>query len=419
MDLVFFPDAMTNLIKISRIIRNPGGNAMLVGVGGSGKQSLTKLASFIAGYKTFQVTMTRTYNTANFVEDLKILFRSCGIQGKGTTFLFTDQDIKEEGFLEYVNNVLAGGLISNLFTRDEQGEIVTELMPIMKRECSKIPPTPENAMQWFLDRVKQNLHVVLCFSPVGEKFRSRALKFPGLISGCTINWFQPWPKEALVSVATHFLHEFPIQCTAESKRNLFKTMASVQDSVSVACNNYFQRFRRTTHVTPKSFLSFINSYKAVYARKEEEIGEMSARMNQGLEKLQEASKAVELLKEELAAMEKDLQIANQKAEKVLVEVTQKAKEAEVIKDQVKKNKDRAELIVQEIEVERVEAEEKLEAARPALEEAEEALNTIKPANIATVRKLGRPPHLIMRVMDCTMILFRTKLPPLSADPTVP
>ena len=419
MDLVFFPDAIINLIKISRIIRNPGGNAMLVGVGGSGKQSLTKLASFIAGYKTFQITMTRTYNTANFVEDLKILFRTCGIQGKGTTFLFTDQDIKEEGFLEYVNNVLAGGLISNLFTRDEQGEIVTELMPIMKRECSKVPPTPENAMQWFLDRVKLNLHVVLCFSPVGEKFRSRALKFPGLISGCTINWFQPWPKEALVSVATHFLQEFSIQCTPETKRNLYKTMASVQDSVSVACNNYFQRFRRSTHVTPKSFLSFISSYKSVYAKKEEEIGEMSTRMNQGLEKLHEASKAVELLKEELAAMEKELLIANQKAEKVLVEVTQKAKESEVIKDQVKKNKDRAEAIVQEIEVERVSAEEKLEAARPALEEAEEALNTIKPANIATVRKLGRPPHLIMRVMDCTMILFRSKFPPLSADPTVP
>ena len=145
---------------------------MLVGVGGSGKQSLTKLSAFIAGHRIFQVTMSRTYNTTNFVEDLKNLFKSCGTQGKGTSFLFTDQDIKEEGFLEYVNTILSGGSILNLFNKDELQEIVHECLPIMKREMCTLQPSRENAIKWFTERVRINLHVVLSFSPVGEQFRS-------------------------------------------------------------------------------------------------------------------------------------------------------------------------------------------------------------------------------------------------------
>ena len=419
MDLVFFDDAITHLIKIARVLRNPGGNIMLVGVGGSGKQSLTKLSSFIAGYKTFQIAITRSYNTSNFVEDLKILFKTVGVAGFKTTFLFTDQDIKDEAFLEYVNNVLASGLASQIFTKDEQGEIVAELTPIMKRECPKVPPTPENIFAWFLERVKLNLHVVLCFSPVGETFRQRALKFPALLSGCTIDWFQPWPREALVAVASHFMSDFPFECSTEAKKGLFKTMASVQDSVAQACQSYFQRFRRSTHVTPKSFLNFINSYKDVYNRKHSEIGNMSTRMDSGLEKLYEAADNVAKLSKELGIMEKHLEVANKKAEKVLEDVTKAAGDAEIVKNKVQKVQEGCEKMVTEIAKEKALAEEKLEEARPALEEAEEALNTIKPANIATVRKLGRPPHLIMRIMDCCLILMRKKLLKIEVDPTVP
>lgn len=89
--------------------------------------------------------------------------------------------------------------VSNLFARDEMDEINSDLMSVMKKEHPRCPPTNENLYDYFMSRVRQNLHTVLCFSPVGEKFRNRALKFPALISGCTIDWFSRWPKDALVA----------------------------------------------------------------------------------------------------------------------------------------------------------------------------------------------------------------------------
>ncbi|XP_049782831.1 dynein axonemal heavy chain 5 [Schistocerca cancellata] len=419
MDLVFFPDAMLHLVKISRVIRHPRGNVMLVGVGGSGKQSLTKLASFIAGYKTFQIALTRSYNVANFLEDLKLLYRSCGVQGKGTTFIFTDLDIKEEGFLEYLNNILSSGVISNLFTRDEQAEVISELTPVMKRENPRRTLNHEVVMEFFLTRTCQNLHVVFCFSPVGEKFRNRVMRFPALVSGCTIDWFQPWPRDALVLVAKHFLTDFEIACTAEVKSELVNALGSIQDVVATTSTEYFQRFRRATHVTPKSYLNFIGGYKNIYKQKQWELGEGARRMDTGLAKLDEASQSVEILKCDLAVMEQELAQASQKAERVLMEVTDRAMQAETVKNQVQKVKEKAEALVGLITAEKARAEEKLEAAKPALEEAEAALNTIKPAHIATVRKLGRPPHLIMRIMDCVLILFQRKLHPIIADTAAP
>ncbi|CAM2111330.1 unnamed protein product [Caretta caretta] len=346
---------------ISRIIRTACGNALLVGVGGSGKQSLSRLASFIAGYRIFQITLTRSYNVSNLTDDLKLLYRVAGAEGKGITFIFTDNEIKDEAFLEYLNNLLSSG-------------------------------------------------------EVGEKFRARSLKFPGLISGCTMDWFNRWPKEALVAVASYFLSEFNIVCSSEVKAQVVETMGLFHDIVSENCENYFQRYRRRAHVTPKSYLSFINGYKDVYSEKLGNINEQAERMQIGLAKLMEASESVAKLSLELAVKEKELALASVKADKVLAEVTVSAEASAKVKNEVQGVKDKAQKIVDEIDSEKVVAETKLEAARPALEEAEAALNTIKPVDIATVRKLAKPPHLIMRIMDCCLLLFQKKIDAVTQDP---
>lgn len=175
------------------------------------------------------------------MEDLKFLYRTAGQKGRGITFIFTDQEIKDEAFLEYLNNVLSSGIMSNLFTRDETDEILQDLIPFMKKEHPRLTPTNENLNDYFLSRTRKNLHVVLCFSPVGEKFRIRSLKFPGLLSGCTTNWFHHWPKEALISVANHYLIDFPIVCKQETKTALINTMGIVHDGIAEACIEYFSR----------------------------------------------------------------------------------------------------------------------------------------------------------------------------------
>ena len=98
MNLVLFNDALAHLLRLHRIIRLTRGMALLIGVGGSGKQSLTRLATFAAGYKLFEITLSRGYGDDQLREDLKALYTQTIKQPM--SFLFTDAHVVEEGFLE-------------------------------------------------------------------------------------------------------------------------------------------------------------------------------------------------------------------------------------------------------------------------------------------------------------------------------
>lgn len=119
LSLVFFDMAVEQVIKISRILRQPRGNAMLIGVGGSGKQSLSKLASFIMNSQVFQIEMARNYNGESFRGDLQKLVKLASYEQKGVSFIFTDLQIAYESFLEDINNLINTGEVPNLFSKKE------------------------------------------------------------------------------------------------------------------------------------------------------------------------------------------------------------------------------------------------------------------------------------------------------------
>lgn len=208
MDLVLFEDAMKHVCRITRIIGNDGGHALVVGVGGSGKQSLSKLASFICMFQTIQIMISSSYGINELKLDLQIMFNKSGVKDEGVMFLFTESQIADERFLVYINDLLSSGEIADLYIQEDKDQIVNNIRPAVKGEG--IVDNPENCWKYFIGRVKKNLHMSMCFSPVGEDFRSRSRKFPAIVNCTVIDWFQPWPKTALLSVAKKFTDDLDL-----------------------------------------------------------------------------------------------------------------------------------------------------------------------------------------------------------------
>lgn len=95
--MVLFDDVLSHMTRIERVIRTHNGHALLVGVGGSGKSSLTRLAAYAAGYDLFEIHLCRGYSEREFRDELKTLFMRLGMENKATVFMFTDQHVVEEG----------------------------------------------------------------------------------------------------------------------------------------------------------------------------------------------------------------------------------------------------------------------------------------------------------------------------------
>jgi dynein heavy chain len=313
MGLVVFDDALSHLIKICRIINTPGGNALLVGVGGSGKQSLTRLSSFICKQTKFQVVLNKSYADTQFKEDIKLQYMTCGPSGGAVTFLLTDAEIRYESFLEAINSMLNTGEIPGLFVKEDRDLIPLQIKSVYMKELGTKGDDPSMSTLWtyFLNRVKDNLHTVLCFSPVGPHFRARSQTFPSLFSQCSIDWFLPWPEEALISVSEQFLKSFKIENNDTVKNALIIHMGKVHNMVNEVCSIYYQQMRRYVYVTPKSYLSFIAMYQDVYVKKYQGIDKEATNINNGLEKLAEATRGIDELKVALKKEDATLKIASE------------------------------------------------------------------------------------------------------------
>ncbi|XP_044541337.1 dynein axonemal heavy chain 10 [Gracilinanus agilis] len=401
MNLVLFDDALEHLIRVHRIIRMNGGHALLVGVGGSGKQSLARLAAYTAGCEVFEIVLSRGYSEPNFRDDLKNLYVKLGIENKAMIFLFTDGHVAEEGFLELINNMLTSGIVPALFADDEKDNILGQI----GQEAAKAGAglAKESVWQYFVNKSANNLHIVLGMSPVGDTLRTRCRNFPGLVNNTGIDWYLPWPPQALRAVAESFLGDNPM-VPLDYIEDVVGHIVMVHDSVGHFSKKFLQKLRRSNYVTPKNFLDFINTYSKLLDEKTQFNIAQCKRLEGGLDKLKEATIQLDELNVKLAEQKIVLAEKSAACEALLEEISTNT----AIAEEKKKLAEEKAIEIEEqnkiIAVEKAEAETALEEAMPILEAAKLELQKLDKSDVTEIRSFAKPPKQVQTVCECILIM---------------
>jgi len=294
MPLVMFQFAIEHVSRVSRVLKMDGGNIMLVGVGGSGRQSVGRLATYIAGFEIKQIEISKNYTMIEWREDLKDVLRAAGCGTNPFVFLFSDTQIKEEAFVEDINNILNSGEVPNLFPNDEKMAIIESTRPFAKQVYGKAAAdmSVNEVYAFFVKRVKKRLHILLAFSPIGAAFRERLRLFPSLINCCAIDWFTAWPEDALVAVADRFISEVKFDKDDEANQKaIVQKVVSMCQLFHVSARELSAEFltalNRHNYVTPTSYLELIYAFKGQLDICREEVRLKIKRYGTGLEKVSE------------------------------------------------------------------------------------------------------------------------------------
>ncbi|KAM9385712.1 LOW QUALITY PROTEIN: dynein axonemal heavy chain 3 [Pholidichthys leucotaenia] len=398
MSLVMFKFAIEHVPRICRMLKQDNGHLLLVSIGGSGCQSATKLGTFISDYIFFQVERAKNYSMSDWRDDLKQIMLKAGIEGKSLVFLFSDSQIKIEAILEDIDMLLNTD-VPNIFAADEHA-IIEKVQGIAWVEGRKIDSTPLSMYNFFIDRVKPNLHIVLAMSPIGDAFRNRLRMFPSLINCCT-DWFHTWPNDALEMVAHKFLED--VEMESDIKFKVVEMCKAFQTSSREMSQRYFSILRRHNYVTPTSYLELILTFKTLLKDNRNEVNAAKNRYIVGLQKLEFAASQVSVMQKELTALKPELIQTSAETDKMMVKVEGETVEADDKKklSADEKVSNEAAAAAQAIEGE---CEGDLAEAMPAMEATLSALDTLKPSDITVVKSMQTPPDSVKLVMESVCIM---------------
>ncbi|CAG9861035.1 unnamed protein product [Phyllotreta striolata] len=406
MDIVLFDYAIEHLGRICRVLSMKCGCALLIGISGSGRQSLTRLAGQMYDNSVFQPEITNNYTVNDWRDDIKKILKESGGIGHDCIFLISEGQIKEECFLQDIDCLLNSGEVPNMYAIDEKQELMDMVRLAAQGGNRNVEIDPLEVFFFFTNRCKERTHIIVCFSPVGATFKNRLRLYPALINCCTIDWFEDWPEEALEQVAHNWMQEINL----DEKVREYCTVACKYFHVEArnASIAFFAEFSRHMYITSASYLELIKSFSDLTDLKQTELMNAKRRYEGGLEKLYHAAVSIGEMQESLNALQPMLAVMSKQAEEMLKKIEQETIGVEKASELVKQDEKVVNKQAAAAQALKIECEADLAEALPILEEASAALDILKPSDIVLVKSMKNPPDVVKLVMAAVCIMKGVK-----------
>ncbi|XP_054281409.1 dynein axonemal heavy chain 7-like [Macrosteles quadrilineatus] len=415
-NIVLFRFALEHLSRLCRVLSISGGSCLMLGMRGSGRQTITQLAALLCKADFHQPSVVHNYGFSEWRDDLKKVLINAGGNNTKTVFFVSENELTDEMFLQDLDMILSTGQIPDMFSSSELERIYDMVRLSAQGGNRNLDINPLTVFAFFVSRCRQNLHIILSLSSISYSFRRWLSLYPSLLNHCTVDWVEDWPEEALEKIAFHYWDGLEIEETILG--SAVKLSKYIHVTARETSEKFYSVTGRKCYVTSASYLMMVKKYRHLITQKQEEIVHSKAQFITGLEKLEFASKQVSVMQKELEALQPQLQVAAAETEKMMEVIERETVIIEQASGLVREDEKVAKIQAAAANNLKIECEADLALAIPILEEAVAALNTLKPTDITLVKSMKNPPDTVKLVMAAVCVMKDIK-PEKIPDPNTP